>query len=304
MFKKLIAAFVLLFWLPASVAATSSQSVVKVGEELPRNIMALYDGKVEGDPRYTSTHRFLEMPLNHLGFVVQYHDVNEPMPELHESIRGVVVWFTSETVLENPDDMFSWLHKALDKKKKLLVMGGLGVSEKFRQDDSRMKGLNKLMHRIGVHDRNSWVNVVHNIKISDYTPEMVNFEREFEGEIRPYIATNIVGSNAKSHLRLRAPQYAEPSADLIITSANGGYVAEDYAVFQLYDENDEMVLRQWFINPFQFLREVFQDEYLPKPDTTTLFGKRIFYSHLDGDGWNNLSQVCLLYTSPSPRDRG
>jgi len=30
---------------------------------------------------------------------------------------------------------------------------------------------------------------------------------------------------------------------------------------------------------------------LPKPDTTTVAGKRIFFSHIDGDGWNNLTEV-------------
>ncbi len=291
MAQKFIGFLILLFWLPASVLATSSAGEFKAGAELPRNIMALYDAKFEGDPRFTATHKFLEMPLNHLGFIVKYHDINLPLPELDDSYRGVVVWYTTDTVLPDAVPMLGWLNKALDEDKKLLVMGSLGVSEKFREDDSNMQDLNRLMHRIGVHDRNSWVNVVHNVNIDNYTPEMVNFERDFEGEIRPYIATNKVGKNSKSHLRLKAPQYAEPSSDLIITSDKGGYVAEEYAVFQLYDEKDNLVLRQWFINPFQFLKEVFRDDYLPKPDTTTLFGKRIFYSHLDGDGWNNLSQV-------------
>src|SRR5260370_34350443 len=30
---------------------------------------------------------------------------------------------------------------------------------------------------------------------------------------------------------------------------------------------------------------------LPKPDTTTLMGRRIFYSHVDGDAWRNVTEV-------------
>lgn len=291
MLQKFITLILLVFWLPVSVSATSADVEEGVEEELPRNIVALYDSKYEGDPRYTLTHQFLEMPLNHLGFVVQYHDIREPLPQLDKSVRGVVVWFLTSTAFDEPFELFNWLHNALDQKKKLLVMGGLGVSERFRQDDTKVKELNRLLHRIGVHDRNDWVNVIHNVSITDYTPELVNFERNFEGEITPYLATNRVGSNATSHLQVKAPQYEEPNSDLIITNENGGYIAQDYSVFQLYDEEDELILSQWFLNPFKFLREVFDDHYLPKPDTTTLFGKRIFYSHLDGDGWNNLTEV-------------
>jgi len=28
---------------------------------------------------------------------------------------------------------------------------------------------------------------------------------------------------------------------------------------------------------------------VPKPDTTTLAGRRIYYSHIDGDGWKELT---------------
>ncbi len=291
MLKRLLS-IVILLWLPfASAGASQQADGFNSGDVLPRQIIALYDAKVEGDPRYTLSHRFLEMPLNHLGYIVKYHDINESFPKIDESVRGVIAWFTSETQLDDPSALFEWLHKAIDKKKKLLVMGGLGVSEKFRAIDKNLQSLNRIMHRIGVHDRNNWVNILHNVEISSVTPDLTNFERNFKGEIKPYQATNKVGSNAKTHLRLKAPQYEAPYSDLIVTNENGGYVAHNYGVFQFYNGDGDLVLSQWFINPFIFLSEVFDDEYLPKPDTTTLFGRRIFYSHLDGDGWNNLTEV-------------
>ncbi len=268
--------------------ATESSDTASV---LPRKIIAIYDSKYSGDPRFTRIHRFLEMPLNHLGFIVDYHDIQKPLPEIGEDVQGVLVWFLSNTIIEDPKFLLSWLHGALDKGKKLLVMGGLGESEKFRQTDDNIKEINRLMHRIGVHDRDAWVNVVHNVTITQSTPALTNFERRFEGEIQPYSSSVLANSNAISHLQLKAPDYEEPYSDLIITNENGGYVAEGYGVFQLYDEEDELVLSQWFINPFKFLKLVFKDSYLPKPDPTTLLGRRIFYSHLDGDGWNNLSEV-------------
>ena len=292
MLKRILNVFailVLAISLVSSVHAKGEE--FSKGQILPREIVAVYDANVEGDPRYTLIHQFLEMPLNHLGFKLVYHDINQPLPPLADSVRGIVIWFLSDTKIDEPSALFKWLHRALDDKKKLLVMGGLGISEKFRNDDKKILELNRLMHRIGVHDRNDWVNIIHNVRIESVTPELSNFERDFEGEIKPYLATNKVGSNAKSHLRLKAPQYEEPYSDLIITNENGGYVAHDYGIFQLFSDEGDLVLSQWFINPFLFLKEVFDDAYLPKPDTTTLLGKRIFYSHLDGDGWNNVTEL-------------
>jgi len=48
---------------------------------------------------------------------------------------------------------------------------------------------------------------------------------------------------------------------------------------------------QWYINPFKFFERAFKTENIPKPDITTLAGRRIYYSHIDGDGWNSISLV-------------
>jgi len=34
-----------------------------------------------------------------------------------------------------------------------------------------------------------------------------------------------------------------------------------------------------------------EDERLPVPDVTTLDGRRMYFSHIDGDGWNNISEI-------------
>ena len=54
---------------------------------------------------------------------------------------------------------------------------------------------------------------------------------------------------------------------------------------------EDREFRQWYINPFELFREAFQTDALPKPDTTTLSGRRIYYSHVDGDGWRNVTQI-------------
>lgn len=86
---------------------------------------------------------------------------------------------------------------------------------------------------------------------------------------------------------LAAKDADKPLSQLIISHPNGGYIADGYGFHVDYERDT----RQWYINPFKFLGEVFDTHTLAIPDTTTLAGRRIYYSHIDGDGWRNLTLV-------------
>src|SRR5215470_16288338 len=73
-----------------------------------REILALYDGAREGAADATRIHRFAELPLNHLGYILHYHDVRAGLPELREVARyaGVLTWFIGP--LADGDSYLSW----------------------------------------------------------------------------------------------------------------------------------------------------------------------------------------------------
>ena len=64
-------------------------------EAVRREILAIYDSREEPRPDQTRIHRFAEMPLNHLGFVVTFWDVSTGLPSANRTagIRGVITWF-------------------------------------------------------------------------------------------------------------------------------------------------------------------------------------------------------------------
>src|SRR4051794_6861787 len=67
----------LAFTAAASAQPTGSQPTSQSAPEpLRREILALYDSREESRPDQTRIHRFAEMPLNHLGLVVTYWDIN------------------------------------------------------------------------------------------------------------------------------------------------------------------------------------------------------------------------------------
>lgn len=53
----------------------------------------------------------------------------------------------------------------------------------------------------------------------------------------------------------------------------------------------ETGVKLWFVDPFAFFAEAFATADLPAADTTTLCGRRLYYSHIDGDGWRSVSQI-------------
>src|SRR3546814_7753940 len=91
----------------------------------------------------------------------------------------------------------------------------------------------------------------------------------------------------KTLLVVQGPQGKADESDLAVIGRQGGIVSPGYGYFR-----DPAFLRtRWFINPFSFFSSVFATDALPKPDVTTVSGRRLFHSHIDGDGWLNESRV-------------
>ena len=77
----------------------------------------------------------------------------------------------------------------------------------------------------------------------------------------------------------------------------GGFAIDNAFMVELTNDNI------WVINPFKFFTDALRLKPLPVPDTTTENGKRIFFSHIDGDGimnrveWNpKLFSGNVIYT--------
>src|SRR5262245_8141824 len=81
--------------LAPSVAVADATGAISSPAPIKREILAIYSGHEEPAPDRTRIHRFVEMPLNYLGYVVTYWDINTglPTPERTANVHGVVSWF-------------------------------------------------------------------------------------------------------------------------------------------------------------------------------------------------------------------
>lgn len=287
---KQLLAWVFLGWLAVVPLAHAQENNTQT--PLPRVILGIYDSAEETTPRQTDIHRLLEMPANYLGYDVQYHAVQSPLPKLNGNVAAVMIWLNASVNVKNPAQFLQWLKtEVIDAKRKLVIVGNLGIGQEFRKTKEGMALLNSVMAPLGLVDENAWVDLVYNARVATKNLNMVEFERPFGIQLQPYHYMRRNNTEAVTHLSIANPKEHKNPADMIVTSPFGGYVADQYAIYRGQDASGGLRVQQWLINPFEFLRLALGSDALPKPDVTTMNGRRIFYSQMDGDGWNNLTRV-------------
>jgi hypothetical protein len=268
---------VLVFWGTGSAATQPA---------VPRTIITFYDSKENPDIRTTRTHRYLEMTMNHLGLKFKYLDINKPLPNLKnlEDIRGVFTWFNTD-YMPDPSGFLSWADQLMDKKIKWVIFGLTGVVYDFQENQTPLPLINRYLGRLGLQTQENWKNVTYDVKLKFTDKQMVEFERPYTGILPPFLQIYRVDETATTFLSASWGKDLATTSDLIVIGPQGGYAAPGYYI----SGNEEF--HQWYLNPFEFFRRAFATDELPKPDTTTLSGRRMYYSHIDGDGWRNETEI-------------
>jgi hypothetical protein len=261
-------------------------SFANSGEPLPRTILAIFDSQEGDDIRNTRIHRLAEMPLNHLGLVVKYHDIQKGMPSSEDlrGVRGVFTWFQSEK-MPNPSKYIEWATETIDQGIRLVMFGNPGIFYDMKGQATPLPEINRLFGKLGLETDNFWKTITYDVSLIYKDPSMVEFERAFRDILSPFQRIWTREESTISYLTAGWDKDLKNSGDLIVIGPNGGYAAPGFAYFQNHE------FQQWYINPFEYFRKAFATDDIPKPDTTTLSGQRIYYSHIDGDGWRNTSEI-------------
>jgi len=277
--RKILIFLLLIFPLCGKVIAAEQPS-------LPRTIIALYDGIENPIIRETRIHRFVEMPLNHLGLKLKFIDIHKDLPSLKEleDVRGVITWFDADKMAD-PLKFLSWADQLMDKGIRWVVLGNLGVNANMRGVPTPLPMINRYLSRLGLQTQGNWKQITYDVKLTHKDAQMVEFERPYKGILSPFPQTYRSDKNSTVFLTASWGKDLVSKSDLIVIGHQGGYVAPGYAMFERENFN------QWYLNPFEFFRQAFTTDDLPKPDTTTLSGRRMYYSHIDGDGWRNITEI-------------
>ncbi|MDQ7066892.1 MAG: hypothetical protein Q9M40_02195 [Sulfurimonas sp.] len=232
----------------------SSKNAIK------REVLTLVDEHKE-DRTELPAHRLGAMPIEYLGYIQKLYDISDGLPEIEDMnhYAGVVIWLGEN--YEKPQQLIEWV-LSLDKIGiKVAFMNNFG----FSADAMLVKALD-----IDIYDGDTSVK---NKKHIVYQDEMIGFELEPSMDesgiyMHPNHAKELLVFEDSNHLR-------STSAAITVW---GGYVMDKAMMVELHDEN------VWVINPFEFLQEALRLPIIAVPDTSTHYGKRIFFTHIDGDG--------------------
>lgn len=261
-------------------------------ELLPRNILALYDSRVESAPDVTFAHLICEMPLNYLGMDLIYHDLKMPLPDLSSrpDIRGILTCFPHEMGLDDPILYLEWAERAIDLGKRFVILQDPGFKKNRENKLTSPHLINAFYKKLGFYDRNDWSQYTFQYQVIHKNNTVVEFEHPYPAPLPPFSQTARIHPAVVSFLTLRLRGEVENRVDLVMAGPNGGYVSQYYA--STYTKQEQAPeARYWYINPFQFFRLAFGIESFPVPDPTTLAGRRIFYSQINGDAWNSPSEI-------------
>lgn len=234
-------------------------------EVMPRKVLVLYDSGVDPDLRKAPVHRFLDFPLNHLGYVPEHWDVQKGLPTFPLAGRyaGVVSWFRSDTTPVG-GQLPQWLQGQLETGVRVAILDHLG----FAPDNAKLKPL-----RLSVAPLTS-----------ELIPVKVQFQAVgagFEVAPLPDPETFLPIRAAQGHPWLTIERRPGERQEAVAIMPWGGYALSPYLVREMLAPDQF----RWVIDPLRFLQESLALPAMPVPDTTTENGRRLFLAHIDGDGF-------------------
>ena len=238
-----------------SLYGVSSKNAIK------REILTLVD-EHRLDRTLLEAHEYGATVFEYLGYIQKLYNIDNGLPSL-DSIRhykGVVVWLQDE--YKDKKKFALWIDAVKNLGIKIVFagnFGGLSNTELLDKIGIKVK-YNELEHR--------------NLVVQD---QMVGYEIEPSLSLVKY---RIKSKDTIKPLLVYKLENGKKSTLSAITSW-GGYAIEDGFIVEIKKDN------LWVINPFTFFSEALELEPLIVPDVTTQNGKRLLFSHIDGDGIMN-----------------
>ena len=286
----------MLYALASLLARTALVAAAAAGAaevEVPRKVLALYtDSQIRSEVKdvfYLPLHQHGELPLNHLGLAVDYREASRslPTPRELEGYRAVVTWFTEPVNLPDPRPMCGLMSRAMAAGLRVVVLGNPGVYVSAGGLTKLPPECAAMLKELGAQlDEMMTVDPL-SVSVSYAQSGLMGFERRLDPSawgIVPVVRLS-PGAQVMLRLSLRAGRKSEP----VGVTARGALALDPFLLYANY-ETDPAQFR-WVLDPFAFFEAAFALKGLPRPDVTTINGRRVYMSRIDGDAFFNRSEI-------------
>jgi hypothetical protein len=249
-------------------------------EPINRRVLAIYDSTFEATPDSTLVHSKTEMPLNHLGYVVDYRDAAKALPDL-ESAAGyaaVITWFTYD--VSRPSEYMAWARRLAERGVPFIIFGQVGAPA----TPQYLRSINSLLEPMGIAYTSNFVEATNGTQVLGADPAAIGFERRLKDGLPSYPVIRRLSAESGVLLEVQAPPRERLVHSALVTAGpRGAFVVSGFALYV----DPALGRTEWIVDPFTILRRVLGSAPFPIPDTTTVSGRRLYFSHVDGDGWND-----------------
>lgn len=262
-----------------------------------RRILGIYNSIDDGEYGNTNMHLHAEYVLNYLGFIVDPWDISRGIPKIKDwsSYAAIFIWFENDRI-PFAETYINWLHQILDKNIKLIIWDNIGA---FHNQNTKavvpINKINSVLNRLGISFATDYQDNPLLFETIILHKKMMEFERSLENEIGIYGRLQSQSSANKVYLSIKLRGIKDSQNDLSIITPQGAVVWGNNILYRhVYRDNifkKEKTLLKWRLNPFLFFQKVLKTRHIPKMDACIKNGRRIYYSHIDGDGFANFTRV-------------
>ncbi len=255
----------------------------QTGQPVLRTVLVLFSGQgLRADKNeFWNDWNF---PLNYLGFKARYWNLNKEPPPTGDlgSYRAIVMVLSGEK--GDPAVLWSFLDRVTKEKKRLLILGDLPSHE----NDGPAKEIERrTLGRMGLRREGRWVR--QGLRYAVLNRKMVAFEEP--PPPLPPVFRPLTSLDPKNRVWIGVRSDAHGNRGIVstfvVTGSFGGIALDP---FLTRDSPLSPEQQGWIINPFRFLEESLNGRSTPRMDLTSINGNRIFYSQIDGDGFETLSR--------------
>ena len=239
-------------------------------EVMPRKILGLYNGDEWPDPVYSNLHRLAVMPLNHLGYQVELHDLTQPLPTgiLAGRYAGIIVWPSTDHS-DAKNILTNWVRTQIGHGIPVAFLDRFGFSPSLA---GQLPGLEyragrKPPRQLAVLSRNPGITL----------------EKEPQPVASQFVPLKITAG--ESLVTVGSPD-GKQTSDAVALTPWGGYALEPFVTMQSIGDQGA----RWILDPFEFFRRALKLRQQPAPDTTTENGVRLLLTHIDGDGFESRAE--------------
>ena len=237
-----------------TIYGVSSKNAIK------REVFTLIDEK-RLDRTLLEAHQHGGLVLEYMGYVQKLYDINKGLPKLHKMkhYAGVIIWL--QDYYKDPIKLIKWVKKLSKANIKVVFVSNFGF----------------------------------NVSGDILKPLQISVEKKVKRKKKILYKSDIMGYEIEPSLSLSTMQITSKNSEALLvyenrdgtTTTPAAYTSwGGYAVGKAFmvDINKDNI---WVVNPFTFFKKALGLKTLIVPDVTTENGKRLLFSHVDGDGIMN-----------------